>query len=194
MFAQTCFLYCYCVFYWWCGFFCRSLGFFFVLYLFWFGFLVGGGGICGIFWLCLQLFWFIFYLDRWLIFLASDRFSGAWIRSWHNANTSPLSTGWSVTANTRAPWMSTMTSILQSLSLSGQRPKRSYRKKRTLQRLCNLWGRWVTSCEEIRCQWSILHFLTASAGLWPCLRPDLMDTLLCKKGTWSLGDVRLSCL
>lgn len=140
---------------------------------------------------CLQLFWFAFDLEHWLIFLASDRFSGAWIRSWHNASTSPLSTGWSVTANTCVPWMSTMTSILQSLSLSGQRPKRSYKRKRTLQRLCSLWGRWVTSCEDVWCQWAILRFLTASAGFWPCLRPDLMDTALCKKDKWSLGDVRL---
>lgn len=131
----------------------------------------------GFFFNCLQLFWFIFDLEHWLIFMASNRFSGAWIRSWHNASTSPLSTGWSVTANTRVPWMSTTTSILRSLSLSGQRPKRSYRRKRTSQRLCSLWGRWVTSCEEMGCPWAIPHFLTASTGFWPCLRPDLMDIL-----------------
>lgn len=123
---------------------------------------------------CLQLFWFGFDLGHCLIFLASNRFSGAWIRSWHNASTSPLSTGWSVTANTHVPWTSTMTSISQSLSLSGQRPKRSYRRKRTSQRLCSLWGRWLISCEETWCQWAIFHFLTASASFWPCLRPDLM--------------------
>lgn len=153
--------------------------------------------LCVCVFILLSVILFCFQFEKLGDLSGSGRFSGAWIRSWHNANTSPLSTGWSVTANTRALWMSTMTSILQSLSLSGQRRKRSYKKRKTLQRLCSLWGRWVASCEGIGGLWAVLHFLTASTGFWPYPRPNLMDTASWKKGKKKaslLGDARLSCI
>lgn len=53
----------------------------------------------------------------------------------------------------------------------------------------------VGKVSDQMCHWAILHFLVVSAGFWPHIRADSMDTALHTKGHWEMSDsLTSSCI